>query len=180
MVGLYFFCASEVADFEDVTRGVYQQVLGLYVPVHHVVAVNVVQAAQQLIRVQLDQERVDLLAQFLKVLLDSVYVGRDVVHDNVEQRVLLFRRLLFAGLLLTILVFNFFLVNEVRVAQPHDVLVVHLLVDLELAALVRLVLSDFFNCHNFACALQRAHEHFSEGTNATFDFLSELVLLLQL
>jgi len=50
--------------------------------------------------------------------------------------------------------------------------------DLQLTTLVCFVLCDLLDSNNFASALQRAHENFSEGADSAFDFFCVLVLLL--
>ena len=64
-----------------------------------------------------------MLAELLKAFLDAIDVGGDVVHHDLQ----------FTGL-------SAFLFAEECMLDPHDVLVVHLLVNLKLAALVFLVL----------------------------------------
>ena len=51
---------------------------------HYVLAMDVVECTEKLVRVQLDEQRVDLLMEFLKVLLDAVDVGGDVIHHDVQ------------------------------------------------------------------------------------------------
>jgi len=73
---------------------------------HHVVAVHVVESAKKLIRVQFDEQRMDLLPKFLEVFLHTVDVRRDVVHHDVKQCLSLFFLSLLAFLLF---LFFFFL-----------------------------------------------------------------------
>ena len=44
---------------------------------------NVVECTKELVRVQLNQDWVDLLAQVGEVLLDAIEIRGDVVHDDV-------------------------------------------------------------------------------------------------
>ena len=91
-------------------RRVDEQVLRLYVSVHHVQPVYVVESPHELVGVELHQERVHLLLQLLEAMLDPVDIGRDVVHDNVQ------------GTIFTLL--------KVGVLNSNYILMMHLLVNL--------------------------------------------------
>ena len=115
------------------------------------------------------------------MFLYTEHIAGDVVHDDVEACIigllfLLFLLLFQAAFFLRLVLLR--LVNKVGVPHSNHVLMVHLLVYLKLSALVRLVLLDLFNGHNFSSAFQRAHENFSEGANAALDLSRELILLL--
>mmetsp|Transcript_41832 Transcript_41832/g.55149 ORF Transcript_41832/g.55149 Transcript_41832/m.55149 type:complete len:131 (-) Transcript_41832:284-676(-) len=129
---------------------------------HYIVPVHVVQGAQKLIGVQLGEERMGLLTKFLEMLLHTVDIGWDIIHDDVQEGV----RLLIFSFFVFFLVFFFFLlrfrgrlggvallVHKVGVAQAHDILMVHLAVDLKLPTFVSLILFDFLDCDDFASAL---------------------------
>ncbi len=144
---------------------------------HHIVTMDVVQSSQKLIGIQLGQKWVDLLAQLLEVLLHSVDIGRNIVHHHVQKRAFLVSIFLFGFLFIRWLLFC--LVHKIGVAKSHNILMMHLLVDLEFATFVCLVLKDLFDGDNFTSALQSTHEDFSESSNATLDLLRVCVLLLK-
>lgn len=158
------------------TSWVDQQVLGLDVSVHDVVAMHIVEGSQQLVSVQLDEQGMNLLVQLLEMLLDAQHVRRDVIHHNVEMSLI---RLVFIKQLGKALFLLLWHIDEVRMAQTHNVLVMHFTVDLQLSTLVLFILLDLLHCHVFASALKGAHPHRGEGADTTLDFLREFVSLLQ-
>ena len=108
------------------------------------------------------------------MLLDAIDVGGDVVHDDVQLSV-------FCIWLLQLFAFSgpfTIQLDEVGVAHAHHVLVVHLFMNLQLAALVPLVLLQLLHRHYFPSRLQRAHKHFRERAHPALYLLRELILLL--
>ena len=156
------------------TRGVDQQILWLYVTVHDAVSMYVVKCSKKLIRVQLDEQRVDLLLQLLKVLLDAVDIRGNIIHHNVQLG-------LFALFFpISSLAFLLLDVDEVSMSQPYDVLMVHLFVDLKLTTFICFVLSNFFNSNVFARTFKSAHPNSGESANSTLDLFCEFISLLDI
>ena len=118
---------------------------------HNVVQVDVVECSEQLICVQLYKHRVDLLSQVQEVLLNAIDIGRDIIHHDVELR---FIFLLFLLLFLSLLGWRFLVeLDEVSVAHPNDVLMVHFFMNLQLTTLKLLVLLELFDCHDLTSRL---------------------------
>ena len=94
-------------------------------------------------------------------------------------RVLLVILSLFLSTLLFWLLWVRVQLDEVSVAHPDNILMMHLFMDLELSAFVLLVLLELLDGNDFARRLQRAHEHLRESALPTLDLLCELVRLLK-
>ena len=128
-----------------------QEVLRLDISMHHVLPVDVVEGPHQLVGIKLYQERVDLLPKLLETLLNAIDVGGDVVHHDVK------------------LARIFVACVKEGVLDPDYVLVVHLFMDLQLTALVLLVLLKLLDCDYQATLGKSAHIDNCKGPMAALD-----------
>lgn len=112
------------------TGWINQQILRLDISVHHTMTMDVIQRSQELICIQLDQKGMNLLGKLFEMLLNSIDIGGDVVHDDVQKRVFFLFTVVFQKsqflFLLCWFRFGFLLINEVGVTHPNNVLMVHL------------------------------------------------------
>ena len=93
-------------------------------------SVNIIKCSHQLVGVKLDKKRMNLLPKFLEAFLYAINVGGDIIHDYVESTVFAF--------------------TEESMLDSDYVLMVHLFVNLQLAAFVLFILLQFLNCNNQA------------------------------
>lgn len=87
---------------------------------------HIVECSEELIHIDLSEERVNALLKAFEVFDYTIDVGRDHVHDDVKQRVFC--------------VSGLRLIAEKCVLDFHDVLMMHIFVNLKFSALVLLVL----------------------------------------
>lgn len=142
---------------------------------HDIVSMDVVECSQELIGVQLDQEWVHLLMQFLEMLLNAEDVRWNVVHHQVEVS---FIALVTRSQLAETSLFLGRCINKVGMSQSYDVLMMHVTVDLQFTTLVFLVLLDFLHGDVLTRALQSAHPHGGESAYTALDLFRELISFL--
>ena len=134
-------------------RGVHEDVLGLDVSMADALCVDVRDSAEQLVRIELDQDVWDHLLHLEVLLHDSVDSVGNIVHDHIQIHLV--------GLVA---------ISVERLPHFHVVRVVEHLQDRELSVLVPLVLEHFLDGDGLASLCNRGLEHHSEGAVAN-DFL---------
>ena len=118
---------------------------------HYVVSMDVIECPHQLVGIELNQEWMDLLPEFLEALLYAIDVGGYVIHHNMK--------------------FSIFSFTKVSVLDSDNILMMHFLMNLQLSALVLFILFQLLDCDYQAIAGKGAHIDSCKGSMTAFDLI---------